>query len=182
MIEKYGTKHALRNQDILDKMTDDNKIKYGVKYQMQRQEIFNKQQKSAFEFNDYTLPNGNVIQIQGYEHFAYDILINKYDDEDLFNGYNTRPIIEYKYSEEDSDFSNSKEDSEKSEKSNHRKMHKYYPDIFIPSVNKIIEVKSDYTFYKDMEKNLIKLQTCIDQKYDAEIWIINHDGTINCIY
>jgi len=32
------------------------------------------------------------------------------------------------------------------------KEHSYYPDIFIPSDNLIIEVKSDYTYEKDKEK------------------------------
>jgi len=32
------------------------------------------------------------------------------------------------------------------------KRRRYYPDIYIKSQNKIIEVKSDYTFYKEYDK------------------------------
>lgn len=36
------------------------------------------------------------------------------------------------------------------------KNHRYYPDIFIPKENLIIEVKSDFTFRYNQETNLLK--------------------------
>jgi hypothetical protein len=38
------------------------------------------------------------------------------------------------------------------------KMHKYYPDIYIPNENLIIEVKSTYTISQNLEMNQAKFE------------------------
>ncbi len=57
------------------------------------------------------------------------------------------------------------------------KKHKYYPDIPFIRINKIIEVKSDYTFYKELCKNLKKAECVIKQRFDLEFWI--YDSKFN---
>ena len=42
---------------------------------------------------------------------------------------------------------------------------RYYPDFYIKSENKIIEVKSKWTFEKWKEKNLAKERACIEQNF-----------------
>jgi len=56
------------------------------------------------------------------------------------------------------------------------KRRRYYPDIYIKSQNKIIEVKSDYTFHKDYEKNLAKAQGVLALDYDFEFRIYDAKG------
>jgi len=48
----------------------------------------------------------------------------------------------------------------------------YFPDFYLKNKNLIIEIKSDYTYKKDLEKNLAKQKACLDQGYDF-IFIIN---------
>jgi hypothetical protein len=46
----------------------------------------------------------------------------------------------------------------------------------LPEYNLIIEIKSDYTFNKELKKNLSKQKACLDQGYDF-IFIVNKDYT-----
>jgi len=48
----------------------------------------------------------------------------------------------------------------------------YFSDFFYKPFNLIIEIKSDYIYKKDIEKNLIKQKSCIEQGYNF-IFIIN---------
>jgi len=48
----------------------------------------------------------------------------------------------------------------------------YYPDFYYQPLNLIIEIKSSYTFYKDLDKNLIKQKQCLDKGYNF-IFIID---------
>jgi hypothetical protein len=53
----------------------------------------------------------------------------------------------------------------------------YYPDIYIKLKNKIIEVKSDYTYYRYYDKNMAKRQRCIEMGMEFEFWVF--DGSKN---
>lgn len=46
------------------------------------------------------------------------------------------------------------------------KKHFYYPDFFIKELNLVIEIKSTYTFNRDVEKNLEKKKYAIAEGYD----------------
>jgi len=52
------------------------------------------------------------------------------------------------------------------------KTRRYYPDIYIKSENKIIEVKSDYTMKQHKNINLLKRQACLDKGLQFEFMII----------
>jgi hypothetical protein len=98
----------------------------------------------------YKIQIGNKqINVAGYERFVIPELLKKYQREDMLIGFEIEPI---KYEFEG-------------------KSKKYYPDIFIISENKIIEVKSSYTFEADKDKNLAKQKACIEQGYDFEFHI-----------
>ena len=51
------------------------------------------------------------------------------------------------------------------------KERRYYPDIWIKSINKIIEVKSCYTYRKELIKNINKALATRKLKFDFEFWI-----------
>ena len=51
----------------------------------------------------------------------------------------------------------------------HHKVHRYYVDIFIPNENRMIEVKSNYTYEKDGVQE--KKDACLRAGFTYEIWI-----------
>ena len=50
-------------------------------------------------------------------------------------------------------------------------IHRYYPDIWIKSINKIIEVKSSYTYKCNLIKNINKALITRKLKFYFEFWI-----------
>jgi hypothetical protein len=52
----------------------------------------------------------------------------------------------------------------------------YFPDIFIPVENKIIEVKSTWTFNKKNQIVIAKCKACILSGFNIEVWIYDHKG------
>jgi hypothetical protein len=56
------------------------------------------------------------------------------------------------------------------------KQHRYYVDIFIPSKNICIEVKSTWTAQKKKDCIFLKQQSIKDIGYDCEIWIYCNKG------
>lgn len=61
------------------------------------------------------------------------------------------------------------------------KTRRYYPDIYIPSQNKIIEVKSDYTYNKTLEQNKCKMKKCVEDGINFEFWICDPNNIIKVI-
>ncbi|MBC8304894.1 MAG: hypothetical protein H8E55_55160 [Pelagibacterales bacterium] len=55
---------------------------------------------------------------------------------------------------------------------------RYFPDIFIKSKNKFIEVKSTFTY--NMHEDVIKskCKSVTDNLYTIDIWILNKEGKI----
>jgi hypothetical protein len=137
-------------------MKNDCLIKYGVEYPMQNAEISEKSYKNAYKLKGYTFPCGNIIQVQGYEPFLLDILVK---DGYIFNDIITSrlQVPEIWYNKND-------------------KKCRYYCDIYIPKTNTIYEVKSTWTYQKDIDKNKLKKQACIDAGYNFELYIFNDKG------
>ena len=65
---------------------------------------------------------------------------------------------------------------------NYNDVHKYYPDFYLKELNLIIEIKSNYTYKSDLEKNLQKQKACLEQGYNF-IFIIdkNYDEFLKLI-
>jgi len=119
--------------------------KYGVSHPMQKVEVFKKVMKNFYRRKEYTLPSGKKLFVQGYEPIVLDDLFKVYlendiliDDSDIENRVGK---IFYKYD---------------------GKTRRYYPDIYIVSENKIIEVKSQYTYDIDLLINIAKRDACIN--------------------
>jgi hypothetical protein len=123
---------------------------------MQNPEIMEKNIKMSYYLKEYTLPSGKIIKIQGYEHFALNELLKYIDENDIITGCKNVPIIWY------NDESGKK--------------HRHFVDIFIPSQNKCIEVKSTWTFKKQKEIVLLKKTAAKELGYLYEIWIYNKIG------
>jgi len=156
-LEKYGNETPLQNEEIKKKICSTNIIRYGVPYVSQNTEIMEKQSKNAYKLKEYNLPSGNVIKIQGYENYALDELLqNGILEEDIINGCKNVPEIWY-------------EDE-------NRIKHRHYVDIFIPSQNRCIEIKSTWTAEKKKDCIFLKQQAGKSLGYNYEIWVYNGKG------
>lgn len=157
-VVKYGVEHNLQREEIKEKIRETNIVKYGVEYAMQRPEIMEKQIKNSYYLKEYTLPSGKTIKIQGYEHFALDELIKKENisEQDIITGCKNVPTIWYNDS--------------------NNKKRRHFVDIFIPTKNKCIEVKSTWTFTKQKEIVFLKQNAAKEVGYLYEIWVYDNKG------
>ena len=139
---KYGVNCSLQNKEIKEKSKQTCLKKYGVEHPFQNNEILSKQQKSARKRKMYNKTN---LHYQGtYEKDFLEKYINILD---INNGL----TIEYTY--------------------NNEKRY-YFSDFYIKSKNLIVEIKSDYIYELQLEKNISKQKACIEQGYNF-IFVIN---------
>lgn len=155
-IEKYGVKHISQLSSFRKKVEETCIKKYGVRNVMQNSDIFSKKTKLSFIFKEYILPSGKKIKVQGREPEALDILLKKYQENDIV--ISTKEINDIigltKYIGLDN------------------KEHIYYPDFYIISENKVIEVKSNWTYNLHLENNLLKEKAIKDKDINFEFMII----------
>ena len=169
-IKKTNTNDRLNSENPNRKLELENNKKkknlelYGVEHALQVPEFCEKAHKNSFFRKNYQLPSNQIIQVQGDEPYALNDLLYKlnYKEDDLIIGFNNSIKLSCKYT-----FNN--------------KNHVYYPDIYIISENKIIEVKSEYYYNKDYEKNISKCKGCIKLGYNFEFWIYNEKKIKNII-
>jgi hypothetical protein len=174
-IEKYGTSNPLENKDIQNKIKETNLKLRGVEYPLQCKEVMEKlkqtnlrirgvenpsqcplvqkkKEESMLTFKEYKCPSGEIRRIQGYENFALDELFKTFTEEQIITDRELIPTINYKYEDEN---------------------HVYFPDIFIPHLNKIIEVKSIWTYNLEVDKLKQKEIYTKLKGYDYEYWIFD---------
>lgn len=155
-LERYGCENPYQNEKIKEKIKQINIKKYGVEHPMQNKEIYRKNKRAQYASNKtYKFKTGEEVKIQGYEPFALKILESqKYTFYDIKIEYFS---IMYKL---------------------YGKNKGHIPDIFIPKENRIIEVKSTWTYEKDIEKNLQKQLYSMAQGYIYEFWIFDNKGNL----
>lgn len=163
-LEKYGKEHpsqavTYEEQEKRNKKREETCMdRYNVRNPTQNPQIFKKIQKSSYKLKDFIMPSGKVVKVQGYEPFALEDLLKKYSESQIIVGVDSdMPTINYIYDD---------------------KPRVYTPDIFIPHENRIIEIKSNHTYYNFYDKNLSKAEECIKLKYLYEVLIYNKKGTI----
>lgn len=154
-IKKYGVDNPNKTKEIRDKIKKTNLERYGVENPSQNKEIQEKTQKNAKKYKEYTMPSGKIRKVQGYEPLALDYLIKYYDENDIKSDRKDVPRIPYIVEE---------------------KKHYYFPDIYIPSENKIIEVKSTWTYKCKLDNIPHKEKATKDAGYNYEIWVYNKKG------
>ena len=148
----------IENKDnIMEKRRKTCLEKYGVKHPTQNKEIMEKCSKNAYKLKEYILPSGNIIKNQGYENYALDELLQDgILEEHIINGCKNVPEIWY-------------------EDENGIK-HRHYVDIFIPTQNRCIEIKSTWTAEKKKKCIFLKQQAGKSLGYNYEIWVYNKKG------
>jgi hypothetical protein len=162
-LEKYGYENPSQNEEIKKKKIETSLKNWGVEYPFQNSEIMEKNIKQNYKKKEYTFPSNKIIEIQGYENFALDELIidEKMDESDIITGIQNVPVIWY------NDESGKK--------------HRHYVDIFIPSQNRCIEVKSTWTYEKQIDIVLLKQNAAKELGYKYSIWVYNNKKEkINC--
>ena len=183
-IIKYGVDNPLKSQEVKDRIKETTLNKYGTEYATQsvtkeewdrrmkvreqtnlerfgfanptqNPDIFEKIQRSAKRFKEYTMPSGEIRKIQGYEGFALNELVKIYTEDQIKTDRKDVGRIEYVLNG----------------------INRFYsPDIGIPHENKLIEVKSDYTYTLEPEKIKCKGDACKSLGFHYEIWIYNRKG------
>ena len=131
--------------------------KYGVEHHSQNPIISEKMMKSSYKNKIYIFPSDNEIHVQGYEHFALDKLIydEKLDESQIVTDRKSVPEIWYFDS--------------------HGKRRRHFVDIYIPTQNRCIEVKSLWTL-QSKNNYLEKKKYAIDDGFIYDIWVFNNKG------
>ena len=101
------------------------------------------------------MPSGDIRKVQGYEPFALTKLLEHYTEDQLKTSVKNVPRIQYKV--------------------NGKKRY-HFPDIFIPHENKLVEVKSTWTFKNKADNVLLKKKTAEEQGFLYEIWCFDGKG------
>lgn len=155
-LDKYGVEYAAQCNDIKKKAQETCIKRYGAPHPSQCPDIIDKQFKNTCKLKDYTFPCGTVVQVQGYEPWALDELVNLgYTKLDIVTEKKDVPELWY-------------------EKEGTRR--RYFCDIYIPKENKMIEVKSTYTYQHHSGNVQEKAQASVDAGFDYEIWVYDEDG------
>lgn len=155
-LKNNGVEHPQQSKIIYNKTKKTCLEKYGVEHPTQNLEIMEKLSKNAYKQKTFKLPSGKEIKCQGYEPFALDELVKIEEETNILTGCKNVPIIWY------NDESGKK--------------HRHYVDIFIPSENKCIEVKSTWTAKKKKSNIFEKQKAAKELGYKYEIWIYNCKG------
>ena len=121
--ERYGVEIASKSDIVKEKIKKTNNERYGGNSAMSDTKIREKCFKKMKDRKEYKFPSGRIEYVQGYEPQALDILLKKYDENDIVCS--NSPTIYYSFN---------------------GNKHLHVTDIFIKSENKIIEAKSKWTF------------------------------------
>jgi hypothetical protein len=151
-LKKWGVEYTLQNEQIKQKGVETCLKKYGVKYPTQNPEIAEKA-LNGYKTKYYVFPSGKTVKYQGYEHLAFNELIQHISENDILNSRTDVPTIWY-----------TTDDGVN---------HRHYVDIFIPTKNLCIEVKSDWTITFASSNIYLKQQAAKDLGYKYEIWVYN---------
>ena len=201
--ERLGVPYPMMHPDVRAKRVATCWIRFGAANPMQNQEVFDKWEKAVMKKSPYIFPSGAEMILQGFEHFAMDkLLAQGVKEEDLIEGRKNLPNIWYWFdttvSQELRDrrnqrqcaaaaaASNSDDTDENDELLDQRdevhpddeRLHRYFTDIYIPSQNKIIEVKCEYTYYRQKARNDCKMLAAVAAGFQAELHIYSRKGEL----
>ncbi len=157
-ISKTHINKSKEEKEISDiKRIKTNLQRYGTKYPSQNSIVLDKIHKNSYKLKDYIFPSGKIVKTQGYENLALDILLKTYKESNILtdNKDIEKKIGQIWYLD------------------NNGKKHRYYPDIYIISENRIIEVKSDWTYKCKKDNIFLKQQACLNDGLNFEFMIFN---------
>jgi len=143
---EQSVENAFQIEEVKEKIKKTNLKKYGFDHHFKNKEFFENYLKNLnFSYKLKKHKSGIFYQSSYEKDF-----LNKYSNKIKI----TRNLkIEYNFD---------------------GKIRTYYPDFYLPDYNLIVEIKSDYIFELQKEKNIRKKESSIKEGYDF-IFIINKD-------
>lgn len=157
-LETYGVEHTFQRPDVIGKRAATMQRLYGEEHALQSGPLFQKMVSSSYKTKEYKLGRRTVL-VQGYEALALNWLLEntRIKAKDVRCGCDPdMPRISY------------------TDVDGKRKT--YHPDIFVPSRNLIVEVKSSYTYSSRLQKNLCKAAACKAAGYAFRFLVMSPDG------
>lgn len=148
---------------ILMKRKQTSLIKYGVEHPAQNAVIADKSSKNAYKMKAYTFPSGRIDMVQGNEHLALDELLHreKVSETDIVTQRSKVPVCWWQ--------------------DENGKRHRYFVDIYIPSQNRCIEVKSTWTAEKKKDCIFLKQDALQKAGFKCEIWVYDQkNNRVQC--
>ena len=159
---RYGVDHYSQTEDFKIKFQKTCLKRFGVDHPMKDPDHLERVLRKVHTFKDVVLPSGRKVKLQGYEPEALLILLQTFSEDDIIIG--KRKIKEEIGQIEYADFKGKKRF--------------YFPDFYIRSCRKVIEVKSTWTYDKNgklsPEKNInfLKRDACLLHGLDFQFMII----------
>lgn len=158
-LQKYGSEYYFQTEEFKERMKAFYIDKHGVENPMQIAEINYKSMMNGYKFKEFQFASGKIVNIQGYECFALNKLIHDgVHEDDIRCG--VSEVDKINYIDEEG------------------KNRIHFPDIYIKSCNKFIEVKSKYTASVNPARINAKKESAINQGYNYEIWVFSKSGKI----
>lgn len=153
----YGVDYPLQSAIVREKTRTTCRERYGVDNPMQNKEVYDKARKAAYKLKKYVLPSGTSIEVQGYEPACLNDLLFRegFREAEILDGYERMPTVNYILD---------------------GRRHIYYPDVFLPTRNKLIEVKSTYTVKTHLAEIAAKFQACRAGGFDIELRVYDSKG------
>jgi hypothetical protein len=155
-LKNNGVEYPQQSEELRNKSRETCLLNFGVEHPSQNKELMEKIYKNCYKSKSFIFPSGNKIKCQGYEPFALEELIKNIHENDIVTGCKNVPIIWYNDATS--------------------KKHRHYVDIFIPSQNKCIEVKSTWTIQNKSGNIFEKQNAAKDLGYKYEIWVYDNKG------
>ena len=162
-IEKTGYAYAWQDPSVLQKCSDSLFERTGYHNNMQDPSTLARALQTKidrygdflipmYKYKDYTLPSGKIVKVQGREPQALDDIFKIFSEDDVFLGRHDieQQIGKIYYTRPDGT------------------THIYYPDIYIKSINKVVEVKSHFTYDLHADINECKKEQCVKQGFNFE--------------
>ncbi len=167
-LERYGVESSLQSDATKNKIKITNLERYGVENPSQSNIIKDRKKETSMKnYNvEYPCQDLNIFNKQQMSCF----LLKEY------NGFKYRGTYELDFIifciKNNISIKNSKNRIEYYTD----KKHYYFPDFYLEELNLIIEIKSKYTYKKNLEVNLAKQQATINNGFDY-IFIIDKEYT-----
>ena len=156
----YGVESVLEVPEFKEKRRLTMVERYGTEHALQNRTLFDKMVYSSYSCKSYRLGK-KTVKVQGYEPQALDYIVNVKNIKPTkieCGVHNSKvPQIPYRFNGID---------------------RVYHPDIFIPSRNLIVEVKSTYSDKRNKEATKRKGKACLAAGYRFKVLVMAKNGDL----